>query len=140
MMNIHTTCIAVNGQGVLLFGAPGSGKSDLALRLIMHNAAVLVADDRTDIEVREGHVIASSPKSISGMLEVRGVGICKFPHQPFCEVKLAVELVKSWSAVERLPAAQTYDIGGVKIPLLRLFPFEASAPDKIVIKLDSALD
>lgn len=140
MMNIHTTCIAINGKGVLIFGAPGSGKSDLALRCIMNKNAVLVADDRTNIDIREGHVIASCPANIKEMLEVRGVGICKLPALDFCKVKLVVELVKGYQDMERLPKPQFYEIGGIKIPLLKLWPFEVSAPDKLVIKLDSAID
>lgn len=140
MMNIHTTCVAIKGQGVLLFGPPGSGKSDLALRLIMHKMAVLVADDRTDIVIKDNQIIASCPSSIKGLLEVRGVGIQKFPHLPSVEVKLVVELVKDYHNIDRLPEKKYYDIGGVKLPLLKLYPFENSATDKLVIKLDSTLD
>ena len=140
MMNIHTTCIAFNGRGVLIFGAPGSGNSDLALRCIANKNAILVADDRTNIDIREGRIIASCPANIKGMLEVRGVGIHKMHSLEFCEIKLAVELVKSYKDMERLPEPAFYEIGGIKIPLLKLYPFEASAPDKLVIKLDSAID
>ena len=131
MMNIHTTCIAFNGRGVLIFGAPGSGKSDLALRCIANKNAILVADDRTNIDIREGRIIASCPANIKGMLEVRGVGIHKM-H--------SLEFLKSYKDMERLPEPAFYEIGGIKIPLLKLYPFEASAPDKLVIKLDSAID
>ena len=140
MMNIHTTCISLNGRGILLMGAPGAGKSDLALRLIRHCGAVLVADDRTDIEFAEDGIWASCPKSISGKLEVRGVGICNFPFASKAKVALVVELAKAPSEVERLPEADFYDLGGHQLPLLKLYPFEASAIDKIVIKAESLLD
>ncbi len=140
MMNIHTTCISLNGRGVLLMGAPGAGKSDLALRLIRHCGAVLVADDRTDIEISNQRAFASCPKSIAGKLEVRGVGICNFPHAKRVKVSLVVELVKTPSEVERLPENKFYDLGGCPIPLLKLYPFETSAIDKIVIKTESLLD
>ncbi|MEY3906493.1 MAG: hypothetical protein RIR59_1316, partial [Pseudomonadota bacterium] len=41
---LHGTCIAIKDQGVLILGASGAGKSDLALRLIDRGAA-LVGDD-----------------------------------------------------------------------------------------------
>ena len=140
MMNIHTTCIMLNGKGVLLMGCSGSGKSDLALRLIRHYNAVLVADDRTDIVIEQEKAVASCPKSISGLLEVRGVGILKMPFQASCRVDLVVELARSFSDVERLPSERFYELGGIKIPLLKIYPFEASAPDKIVIKLETSID
>ena len=52
MLNIHTTCVSIKNHGILLLGAPASGKSDLALRLILHHQALLVSDDRTDIEIK----------------------------------------------------------------------------------------
>ncbi len=140
MMNIHTTCIELNGKGILLMGPPGSGKSDLALRLIRQYGAMLVADDRTNIDISSEKAEASCPRSIAGKLEVRGVGICEFSHLESIKVSLVVELVKTPKEVERLPRPEFYDLGGVKIPLMKLYPFEASAGDKIVIKAESFLD
>ena len=130
--NIHTTAVAIDGAAVLLIGAPGSGKSDLALRLIMNKNAVLIADDRADISLDNGALKVSCPKSIRGMLEVRGVGICKFPYLSSAKVKLAVKLVSSFSDVERLPEPETASFLGVEIPQINLYPFEPSAPDKIL--------
>ena len=130
--NIHTTEIAVDGAAVLIIGSPGSGKSDLALRMIMNKNAILIADDRADIEAENGNLKVSCPKSIRGLLEVRGVGICKFPYLSSARVKLVVQLVSSLSEIERLPAPEQIDFLGVKVPLVKLWPFEASAPDKIL--------
>lgn len=130
--NIHTTAVAIDGTAVLLIGAPGSGKSDLALRLIMNKSAVLIADDRADISVSNNSLKVSCPKSIRGLLEVRGVGICKFPYLTSAKVKLAVKLVPSLSDVERLPEPKTANFLGIEIPQIELYPFEASAPDKIL--------
>lgn len=130
--NIHTTAVAINGSAILLLGAPGSGKSDLALRLIMNKNAVLISDDRTDIELVNGVLKASCPQNIQGLLEVRGIGICKFPFLPSAEVRLAVRLVSSFDEIERLPQPETAEFCGVKIRLVRIYPFEASAADKII--------
>ena len=77
-VNIHASCVAIGGKAVLLLGASASGKSDLALRLI-DGGAVLVADDRTILRVKNGGLNASAPPSIRGLLEIRAVGIVKLP-------------------------------------------------------------
>lgn len=128
-MQIHASCVELAGAGILLRGPAGSGKSDLALRLIDQGAR-LVADDRTDLVVEDGNLIASSPGTIAGKLEVRGVGILALPSVQRSRVGVAVDLVAA-SAVERLPAAQRCSYLGVELPLIALAPFEASAPAKL---------
>ena len=59
--NVYASCVSVDGQGVLLIGGSGTGKSDLALRLIMDKKAVLVADDRVELELRNSLITASAP-------------------------------------------------------------------------------
>ena len=46
--NIHASCIALGGRGVLLLGPSGSGKSDLALRLIDDELEGLLGKDFND--------------------------------------------------------------------------------------------
>ena len=138
--NIYATCISIKGAGVLLLGKSGSGKSDLALRLIENKEAVLVADDRTDICLKEGMIYAYASDNIKGLLEVRGIGLIKFAYVEDIPVKLAVELVEDAKKVERMPEAEFFEIKGCRIPLIKLYAFEVSAADKIVIKLKSILD
>ena len=128
-MQIHASCVELGGTGVLLLGESGSGKSDLALRLIDAGAR-LVADDRTELRRDGTRLIASPPATIAGRMEVRGVGIVPVAHVAECAVGLAVDLVAS-DRVERLPPAQSRGWLGVDLPLLALDPFEASAPAKI---------
>ena len=92
-VNLHATCIAIKHNGILLLGKSGAGKSDLALRLIENKNAILVADDRVDIKKIDDKIFASSPHTIKGLLEVRGVGIIKVPCLEQCDIKLAVNLV-----------------------------------------------
>src|SRR5437763_620964 len=83
---VRGTSIAIGGRGVLLRGESGSGKSDLALRLI-DRGAVLVSDDYTQVRAEHGRRIASAPGAIAGKSEVRGVGIATFPAEmdvPLC--------------------------------------------------------
>lgn len=114
---------------MLLLGQSGSGKSDLALRLIDAGGR-LVADDRTELQRDGARLIASPPATIAGRIEVRGVGIIPVAHVGRSVVGLAVDLVKP-EHVERLPSAQSRAWLGIELPLLALDPFEASAVAKI---------
>lgn len=134
-LNLHATCVSYNHQGILILGPSGAGKSDLALRLIMDKGAFLVSDDRTDLSVEGDYAEASCPENIRGLLEVRGVGIINLPTEETVNIKLAVQLVKTFTEVERLPQPEFYNLAGLNIPLLKLYPFEASAPSKIIAAL-----
>jgi len=92
MQTVHATTVAIEKQGVLLRGPSGSGKSDLALRLI-NDGAVLIADDRTALTQRDGAVIAQCPVSIAGKLEVRGIGIVDVPYIEEAALSVIVDLV-----------------------------------------------
>jgi HPr kinase/phosphorylase len=135
-IQIHASCVELGGTGVLLLGEPGSGKSDLALRLIDAGAR-LVADDRTELRRDGVRLVASPPATIAGRMEVRGVGIVPLAHVAECVVGLAVDLVAS-ERVERLPNAQNRTWLGIDVPLLALAPFEASAPAKIRLAVREA--
>ncbi len=129
MEQIHATVIDIDGDGVLLRGPSGCGKSDLALRLIDAGAR-LVADDRTDLTLSDGRVFASAPVELSGLIEVRGVGIVSMAALEKTPLALAVDLVGG-ADVERIPEPAKADILGFALPLIRLAPFEASAPAKV---------
>jgi serine kinase of HPr protein (carbohydrate metabolism regulator) len=134
-MLVHGTCVAVDGEGVLLLGPPGAGKSDLALRLI-DGGARLIADDQTALSRDgKGGLRASAPPSIAGLLEIRGVGIVAVPNAEAAPLRLAVELVADEARVERLPEARHWSCLGVEVPLLVLMPFPASTPAKIRVAL-----
>lgn len=128
-IQIHASCVELGGTGVLLLGESGSGKSDLALRLIDAGAR-LVADDRTELRRDGTRLIASPPPTIAGRIEVRGVGIVPLAHVAECCIGLAVDLVAA-DRVERVPSAQSRTWLDLEVPLLALSPFEASAPAKI---------
>lgn len=128
---IHATCVATKFGAVLLLGPSGSGKSDLALRLI-DRGAQLVSDDQVSVR-REGRLLmAASPGALFGKLEVRGVGICDVPARREANVALLVRLCDE---EERLPEASTETLEGIMLPLLRLAPHRASAPIKVELAL-----
>jgi serine kinase of HPr protein (carbohydrate metabolism regulator) len=142
---VHGTCVALGRRGALLRGGSGAGKSDLALRFLSLPAEAglalsLVADDQVEIAANgEQALIASAPATLAGKLEVRGLGIVTVPHLAEASLVLAVDLVEPGN-VPRMPpeTAETVSIAGVALPLLRLAPFEASAPLKLKMALLSA--
>jgi HPr kinase/phosphorylase len=134
MVQVHGSVVSLSETAVLLRGPSGSGKSDLALRLI-DGGAKLVADDRVDLARKGAALVASAPAPLAGLLEVRGLGILKFPHLKSAPVGLVVDLVPP-QAIERLPERQTCDLDGATLPLLRLAPFEASALPKLRLALE----
>ncbi|MGQ0741647.1 MAG: HPr kinase/phosphorylase [Alphaproteobacteria bacterium] len=120
---------------VLIMGPPGSGKSDLALRLIERGAR-LIADDQTALFVRDEKLFAESPPPIRGMLEMRGLGVITLEVAPASPLGLVVEIDPAHE-IGRMPDSAYYvppeSLGAAaRIPLIRLKPFEASAPTKIV--------
>ncbi len=125
---IHASCISIGGQGVLIIGASGAGKSDLALRLIDRGAA-LISDDYTLVRAEDGHVVASPPSTIAGKMEIRGVGIVEMTYGAATRVALVVTL---GGEVERLPDPEkTYQVAGINLATLSLAAHEASAPIKV---------
>jgi HPr kinase/phosphorylase len=129
MLRVHGTSVAIGGDGVLLRGPSGSGKSDLALRLIDAGAR-LVSDDQTELRRDGDAVIMQAPQTIAGRIEVRGVGILRVPTVNRAPLSLVVDLVAP-DRVERLPEPQFCEVLQRSIPLLALAPFEASTPAKI---------
>ena len=133
MLIVHATCVAHAGRAVLLCGPSGSGKSDLALRLI-DGGAELVADDQVVLRNEDGRLIARAPEALAGRMEVRGIGIVAVAHVASAPVALAVDLVAP-AAVERMPEPAFRSFLDRSVPLIALAPFEASAPAKIRIAL-----
>ncbi|MGH7090893.1 MAG: HPr kinase/phosphorylase [Stellaceae bacterium] len=133
MVRVHGSSVAIDGQGILLRGPSGSGKSDLALRLI-DQGAILVSDDQTELCRRGDRIEIRAPSTIAGLIEVRGLGIVPVPHLPHASLCLIADLAPQ-AAIERLPEPQSCDIEGVSVPVLSLYPFAASAAAKLRLAL-----
>jgi len=129
---IHGTCVAINGHGVLIMGASGSGKSDLALRLI-DRGAVLVSDDYTALTAAEGRLFASPPTNIAGLLEIRHIGIVNLPYVIDVPIALAIALDEKPQRMPDEPA--TFEILDLVVPRVGLAGLEASAPIKAEMML-----
>jgi serine kinase of HPr protein (carbohydrate metabolism regulator) len=118
---------------VLISGPSGSGKSDLALRLL-DRGFTLVSDDRTIVRKEGSRVVASAPVTIKGKLEIRGVGIVEMATASDIPVAMVVELT---SDIQRLPDdSRERLILGTAIPLISIDAMTASAPSKVAVALD----
>ena len=130
---IHGTCVDLNNNGIIIKGPPGSGKSDLALRLI-DEGALLVADDRINLRVENNSLLAKAPKTIAGLLEVRELGIFTLKYCHESVIVLIVELILENKQV-RLPKKTYAEIKGIRVPKIKLVSFNASASAKVRIAL-----
>ena len=100
MENIHSSSVEFDGHGVLIKGQSGSGKSSLALKLIMLGAN-LIADDQTTVFIEKNKVYLCAPPSLPRGLEIRGVGILNVPVCAKAQLKLVIDL--STIEKKRLP-------------------------------------
>lgn len=129
---LHATSVAIGGRAVLLCGPSGVGKSDLALRLI-DRGATLVSDDYTLLKWVDGRLEATAPQTITGMMEVRGIGLVDMPCIDYARVALMVDLSDD---IDRMPAdPEERMIAGAAIPVVRIAPLEPSAPIKVELAL-----
>ena len=130
MNRVHASCVAIGGRAVLIEGPSGSGKSDLALRLI-DRGALLVSDDYTELTMCDGMLIASAPTTIAGQIEVRGIGVLTLPSAPPGPVAMLVRA----GTPERMPEPQSCVMAGVIVPMIVLPLTEPSAPLKVELAL-----
>ncbi|MCB2113591.1 MAG: hypothetical protein R3C42_03240 [Parvularculaceae bacterium] len=110
--------------GVLILGAPGAGKSSLALSLVEtcpFRRTALVADDAVRIDAASGFPVAFAPPPIEGLIEVRGFGPARIRHVKSVRLRLAVDLSRP---AERMPEPGVYappdtraDAQGPGVPL-----------------------
>jgi serine kinase of HPr protein (carbohydrate metabolism regulator) len=130
---IHASTVALDGRAVLIIGPSGSGKSDLALRMLDRDFT-LVSDDQTIVRRDGDRLIASAPATIAGKLEIRGVGIVEMETVRDVPVALLVELT---SEIQRLPDdRRERPVLGVKLPLVSVDAQTASAASKVALALD----
>ena len=108
--------MAHGGKGLLILGKSGAGKSSLAMAMIALGA-VLVADDRSDIGLIDGHLIASAPETLQGLIEARGIGLLRLPFLAKAVVTAAVDLDHLES--ERMPPFRQMELMGQQIELIR---------------------
>jgi serine kinase of HPr protein (carbohydrate metabolism regulator) len=130
---LHASTVAVDGRAVLITGPSGSGKSDLALRLL-DRGFTLVSDDQTIVKRDGNRLVATAPPAIAGKLEIRGIGIVEMERLSDVPAALVVELTTD---ITRLPDdSRERLILGVNVPLISIDALTASAPSKVALALD----
>ncbi len=129
MALVHASCVNFKGKGILILGKSGSGKSDLALRLI-DAGGTLVSDDYVEVVSENNTLMAKAAPNIAGMIEVRGIGLIKIDFLPMAQLDLALDLVPR-NDIERLPEQGYFETDNIQIPLYGYDGFCASAIAKI---------
>ena len=130
---LHASTVALDGRAVLISGPSGSGKSDLALRLLDRGFS-LVSDDQTIVRKAGDQLLAAAPPTIHGKLEIRGIGIVEMDSVGDIPVALIVELT---SDIQRLPDdSRERPILGISVPLISVDAMTASAASKVALALD----
>lgn len=130
---VHATTVARDGRAVMISGPSGSGKSDLALRLLDRGFG-LVSDDQTIVRRDGDRLIAVPPPTIAGKLEIRGIGIVDLPYASEVPLALLVELT---SEIQRAPDDdRERPLLGIPLPLVSVDAMTASAAAKVALALD----
>ena len=133
LKRIHSTSVVIDDNGVLILGDSGSGKSDLALRLI-DSGATLISDDISICRKNLNNIYLYCPPEIKGLLEVREIGIITVPFVERIKLRLVVNLKSNNN--ERFPKDSFFRILGIKIPIINIEGKNSSAVAKIKVKLN----
>ena len=125
---VHGVLVEVYGEGVLLMGDSGIGKSETALELIKRGHR-LIADDAVEIKrIDRCTLLASAPELIRYYMELRGIGVINVRHiygvgavKPEGGIDLVVRM-EPWvegKAYDRLGLIdEKEEILGVRLPLV----------------------
>lgn len=119
MIAHQATAVAIGGRAVLIEGAPGTGKSSLALALI-DRGAILIGDDGVMLDGATGVLLASPHPRVTGLLEVRNVGLIAMPVTR--GVPVALVLTLDAAAPRYIDQADHALRAGIGVPLVRLWP------------------
>ena len=122
----HGVLVEVYGEGILILGDSGVGKSETAVELVKRGHR-LIADDAVDLRrVSNRSIVGRAPENIRHFIELRGIGIVNVARmfgigavKVSEKVDLVVEL-EPWDKTKNYSRTgletETYDILGVKIP------------------------
>jgi HPr kinase/phosphorylase len=130
----HASAVLVGARAVLIRGSSGVGKSRLALELI--NAARvgsllfarLVADDRVHLVPAGGRLLVRPVEALTGLIEVRGVGLLRLPHEPSAVVGLVIDLAATDAQRLPEPDRRKTEISGIALPRLAVAPDDKALP------------
>jgi HPr kinase/phosphorylase len=113
---LNATAVAVNGAGLLFLGAPGAGKSSLALALMAHGAT-LISDDGVWLNPDPTGARLQRPPQSPDLIEARGIGLLRGgPITAAAPLAVIVDL--DTAETERLPPRRLVAIGDWRCPLI----------------------
>lgn len=116
IQRLHATSVKYAGQGVLITGDAGRGKSSLAIALIAQGAH-LVADDQIALHaIPDGRLIATRPANLPPLIEARGIGLLNAPITRSAAISFVIDM--NVDEDQRLPPPRQITIMGVERPLL----------------------
>lgn len=127
---IHGVLVEIHGEGVLITGDSGIGKSETALELIKRGHR-LIADDAVDICIRgKNSLIGSAPELIRYYMELRGIGVVNVRHiygvgavKSETEIQMVVSL-EPWidgKFYDRMGlSSETETLLGIEVPKLTI--------------------
>lgn len=132
--SVHASAVCVGEKAILIRGASGTGKSRLALDLILagRTGAIaetqLIGDDRVRLDTRDGSLVVRNVPELAGLVEIRGLGIRRCAFVPEAEVALVVDLAAS--DAERMPPPERLKtlISGVELPRIPVAAGESPLP------------
>jgi len=123
----HGVLVEVYGQGLLLMGDSGIGKSEAAVELLKRGHR-LIADDAVEIrKISETSLIGTAPELVRNYVELRGIGIINVAQlfgmgavRESNEINLVVNIVpwNNQQVYDRLGLEEQYmELLGVKVPM-----------------------
>jgi HPr kinase/phosphorylase len=124
MTTTHASAVLIGPKAVLVRGVAGAGKSTTAWHLIEAGRegllafARLIGDDRVELTPAHGRLLVRPAQTLTGLLEIRGLGIRRLAYEPVAQVGLVLDLGPP--GADRLPApdAATVSIAGISLPRL----------------------
>ena len=139
--SVHASLVEIYSMGVMILGQSGIGKSETTLELIKKGHR-LIADDRIDITYVRDELFGEAPELLSGMMEVRGIGIIDVKKMfginsliKRKKISYAINLIpfEADKPIERIGNdVQYYNILGVNVPLINLPVFGARSMADII--------
>lgn len=115
----QATGVAIGTRALLIEGAPGSGKSSLALALIDRGAR-LIGDDSLMLEARDGRLLARPHPNTRRLIEVRNLGL--LPLAVCAEAPVGLVVLLDPDAPRFIDQAEEVQRAGATVPLVRLWP------------------
>ncbi|NDV86429.1 hypothetical protein GTW51_06920 [Aurantimonas aggregata] len=140
-LNVHGSAVLIGRMGILVRGPARSGKSALCLSTLRRAASLgleswLVADDRVVLAASASDLVLSAPETLSGLIEISGVGIVSEPVAASAPLVLVVDLCEA-AGIDRMPeeADATVTILGAAFRLVRLPSRSAAFGADVLVSL-----